>query len=79
MRLAAQGWDNRRIAGAVGQHEGSVRNTLARVFGKLRVSNRTQAALSYWGLCQFADAASHEAVRGSSPAKNVGSAQARGT
>ena len=45
LRLLAEGLDNRDIAATLGCSEHVVSNRLRTIFGKLRVSNRTQAAL----------------------------------
>lgn len=50
LRLAATGLDNKDIANALGVKVGTVKNGLNRVFEKLHLNNRTQAALYYWGL-----------------------------
>lgn len=59
LRLSALGWENRRIARAVGLHDGTVRNALGRVFDKIGVQNRTQAALYYWGVWSPVDKDCH--------------------
>ncbi len=45
LRLVAQGLDNRAIAAALQCSEYDVSNRLRRIFTKIQVSNRTQAAL----------------------------------
>lgn len=45
LRLVAQGLDNHQIALSLGQSEHTVSNRLRVVFRKIRVTNRTQAAL----------------------------------
>lgn len=45
LRLLAQGDSNQEIAGALGVSEKTVRNRLSEIFSKLRLNNRTQAAL----------------------------------
>lgn len=49
LRYVAGGWDNRQIARRLNLEEKSVRNRLTRVYAKLKVPNRVQAALYYWG------------------------------
>ncbi len=49
LRYVARGWDNRQIARRLYLEEKSVRNRLTRVYAKLKVPNRVQAALYYWG------------------------------
>jgi DNA-binding NarL/FixJ family response regulator len=49
LRYVAHGWDNRHIARRLDLEEQSVRNRLTRVYAKLKVPNRVQAALYYWG------------------------------
>ncbi len=49
LRYVARGWDNREIARRLDLEEKSVRNRLTRVYAKLKVPNRVQAALYYWG------------------------------
>ncbi len=45
LRLLAQGASNHEIADALGVSEKTVRNRLSEIFSKLRLNNRTQAAL----------------------------------
>ena len=45
LRLLAQGDSNQAIAEALGVSEKTVRNRLSEIFSKLRLNNRTQAAL----------------------------------
>jgi DNA-binding NarL/FixJ family response regulator len=45
LRLVAQGLDNQEIARTLGESEHTVSNRLRSVFRKIRVTNRTQAAL----------------------------------
>ncbi len=45
LRLLAQGHSNQQIAGALEISEKTVRNRLSEIFSKLRLNNRTQAAL----------------------------------
>ncbi len=45
LRLLAQGASNQEIAGSLGVSEKTVRNRLSEIFSKLRLNNRTQAAL----------------------------------
>jgi two-component system, NarL family, response regulator LiaR len=45
LRLLAQGASNNEIADALGVSEKTVRNRLSEIFSKLRLNNRTQAAL----------------------------------
>ena len=45
LRLLAQGDSNQEIAEALGVSEKTVRNRLSEIFSKLRLNNRTQAAL----------------------------------
>ncbi len=45
LRLLAQGSSNQEIALALGVSEKTVRNRLSEIFSKLRLNNRTQAAL----------------------------------
>lgn len=45
LRLLAQGRTNQEIAEALGVSEKTVRNRLSEIFSKLRLNNRTQAAL----------------------------------
>ncbi len=49
LRYVAHGWDNRQIARRLDLEEQSVRNRLTRVYAKLKIPNRVQAALYYWG------------------------------
>ncbi len=49
LRSLAHGWDNRRIAQRFSLEDKTVRNTLTRIYSKLGVANRVQAALYYWG------------------------------
>ena len=55
LRHLAQGWGNKRIAQELKVQERTVMNTLTRVYEKLSVENRAQAALYYWGLPQAFD------------------------
>ncbi len=55
LHRVACGWNNQRIARDLHVEDKTVRNSLTRVYGKVGVSNRVQAALYYWGrveLCQ---------------------------
>jgi two-component system, NarL family, response regulator LiaR len=45
LRLVAQGSSNQEIADGLGVSEKTVRNRLSEIFSKLRLNNRTQAAL----------------------------------
>jgi DNA-binding NarL/FixJ family response regulator len=45
LRLLAKGASNQEIAAALGVSEKTVRNRLSEIFSKLRLNNRTQAAL----------------------------------
>jgi len=45
MRLIVRGSSNKEIGGTLGIAEGTVKNHLTNIFGKLEVSDRTQAAL----------------------------------
>lgn len=45
LKLLAQGWSNHEIADSLGVSEKTVRNRLSEIFSKLRLNNRTQAAL----------------------------------
>lgn len=45
LRLLAQGGSNQEIADSLGVSEKTVRNRLSEIFSKLRLNNRTQAAL----------------------------------
>lgn len=45
LRLLAKGDSNQEIAGSLGISEKTVRNRLSEIFSKLRLNNRTQAAL----------------------------------
>ena len=45
LRLLAQGASNHEIATSLGVSEKTVRNRLSEIFSKLRLNNRTQAAL----------------------------------
>ena len=49
LHRVACGWDNHRIARDLHVEDKTVRNSLTRVYGKVGVSNRVQAALYYWG------------------------------
>ncbi len=49
LHRVACGWDNQRIARDLHVEDKTVRNSLTRVYGKVGVSNRVQAALYYWG------------------------------
>jgi len=46
LALVCRGWSNRAIAQVLGIHEKTVRNCLTRVFRRLSVENRTQAAMA---------------------------------
>jgi DNA-binding CsgD family transcriptional regulator len=50
LRLTATGLDNIDIASKLHLTVGTVKNGLNRIFDKLHLNNRTQAALYYWGL-----------------------------
>lgn len=50
LRHSAMGWDNKRIAREFSLSEGTVKNGMNRIYGKLGFENRTQIALYYWGL-----------------------------
>jgi DNA-binding NarL/FixJ family response regulator len=45
LRLVAQGGSNRSIGDAIGLSPGTVKNRLGRIFDKLEVTDRTQAAV----------------------------------
>jgi DNA-binding NarL/FixJ family response regulator len=49
LRGLARAWDNRRIARQLHLEEKTVRNALTRVYVKIGVANRVEAALYYWG------------------------------
>lgn len=49
LQLVALGHSNKRIAAALDLSERTVQNVLSRVFEKLNLSGRTEAALYYWG------------------------------
>ncbi|ADV66635.1 response regulator transcription factor [Deinococcus maricopensis] len=49
LRYVARGLSNKQIARRLDVIEGTVQNALSKIFQKLRVANRTQAALYYWG------------------------------
>ena len=49
LHRVACGWDNQRIARDLHVEDKTVRNSLTRVYDKVGVSNRVQAALYYWG------------------------------
>ncbi len=53
LHRVACGWNNHRIARDLHVEDKTVRNTLTRVYGKVGVSNRVQAALYYWGRAEF--------------------------
>ncbi len=53
LQRVACGWDNHRIAEDLHVEDKTVRNSLTRVYGKVGVSNRVQAALYYWGRAEF--------------------------
>lgn len=53
LQRVACGWNNRRIARDLHVEDKTVRNSLTRVYGKVGVSNRVQAALYYWGSTKF--------------------------
>nr|WP_264777602.1 LuxR C-terminal-related transcriptional regulator [Deinococcus aetherius] len=55
LRHSAQGWDTRRIARELTLSEGTIRNSLSRIFKKLGLDNRAQATLYYWGLWHMLD------------------------
>ena len=50
LRLGALGWENKHIAQRLRLRERTVQNGLTRVYAKLGLANRTEAALYYWGL-----------------------------
>lgn len=52
LRYIAYGWASERIACELDIQEKTVRNTLTRVYQKLDVTNRIEAALYYWGIQQ---------------------------
>ena len=52
LRYIAYGWASERIACELDTQEKTVRNTLTRVYQKLHVTSRTEAALYYWGIQQ---------------------------
>lgn len=52
LRYIAYGWASERIACELDTQEKTVRNTLTRVYQKLHVASRTEAALYYWGIQQ---------------------------
>jgi DNA-binding NarL/FixJ family response regulator len=45
LAMLARGYDNRQVADALSLSEGTVRNQLTRLYEKLGVANRTQAAM----------------------------------
>jgi DNA-binding NarL/FixJ family response regulator len=47
LSLLALGWENKRIALALYLGEKTVRNLLSGIYGKLGVTNRTQAVIQY--------------------------------
>ena len=47
-RLVAEGMDNRDIATSLFLSEGTVRNHISSILGKLELSNRTQIAIMYY-------------------------------
>ena len=49
LRVVAHGWDNVRIARQFHVEDKTVRNALTRIYTKLGVANRVEAALYYWG------------------------------
>lgn len=49
LHRVACGWNNHRIARDLHVEDKTVRNSLTRVYSKVGVSNRVQAALYYWG------------------------------
>jgi len=53
LRAAAIGLENKQVACEQQLSIGTVKNGLNRVFEKLGLKNRTQAALYYWGLWQW--------------------------
>jgi len=53
LRAAASGLENKQVACEQQLSVGTVKNGLNRVFEKLGLKNRTQAALYYWGLWQW--------------------------
>ncbi len=50
LRAAAMGLENKQIATEQALSLGTVKNGLTRVFEKLGLESRVQAALYYWGL-----------------------------
>lgn len=56
LRLSATGLGNKHIANRLRLQERTVQNGLTRVYAKLGLKNRTQAALYYWGVRQAFDA-----------------------
>lgn len=50
LQAAAMGLENKQIATEQGLSLGTVKNGLTRIFGKLGLESRVQAALYYWGL-----------------------------
>ena len=53
LHYVAYGWENQRIAQQLHVEEKTVLNTLVRVYAKLGVANRVEAALYYWGRGEF--------------------------
>lgn len=53
LQAAAIGMNNKRIADEQNLCVGTVKNGLNRVFEKLGLNSRTEAALYYWGLWQW--------------------------
>lgn len=47
-KLVAEGMDNRDIAASLFLSEGTVRNHISSILGKLELSNRTQIAIMYY-------------------------------
>lgn len=47
-KLVAEGMDNRDIAASLFLSEGTVRNYISSILGKLELSNRTQIAIMYY-------------------------------
>ena len=53
LHRVACGWNNHRIARDLHVEAKTVRNSLTRIYDKVGVSNRVQAALYYWGRAAF--------------------------
>ncbi|MBB6098192.1 DNA-binding NarL/FixJ family response regulator [Deinobacterium chartae] len=64
LRCNALGWNNRRIAQALGLNERTIKNGLSRIYEKLGLENRTQAALYYWGMWRILGLEAEYGVRG---------------